>query len=66
MTNLHESPAQWLADLFEFERCSDCGGDAEHHTAVPLAGNWFARCNCPPGPDGEPHPTVARFLAEQA
>lgn len=36
--------AEWLEALFEFELCEECGGDAEDHDAVPLLGNWFARC----------------------
>jgi hypothetical protein len=42
---------QWLANLFEFENCDECGRGAEGHTAVGVLGNWFARCNIPkPGP----------------
>lgn len=39
--------AEWLAELFADELCAECGGDAEHHTAVPFFGNWFARCDHP-------------------
>ncbi len=28
MSNLHMPPNEWLAELFEFEYCADCGGDA--------------------------------------
>ena len=38
---------QFLTELFEFEYCAECGGDAPDHTPVPFMGNWFARC----GPD---------------
>jgi len=48
MSNLTTPPAEWLADLFEFELCSECGHDADKHTAIPFLGNWFARCDCPP------------------
>lgn len=55
-------PAEvWLKELFEFEYCSECGGDAEHHTAIPLMGNWFARCDYPPEKDGTFHPVIKRF-----
>ena len=41
-----ETPEDWLADLFEFEYCGECGGDAEDHEVclVPGIGNFFARC----------------------
>lgn len=41
--------AEFLAELFEFEFCDECGGDAEHHRVVydPL-GNLFAQCIYPP------------------
>jgi hypothetical protein len=76
MSNLTIPPADWLAELFEFEYCAECGGDAEHHTAIPFLGNWFARCDYPPndtadhlpGDDGGPlhecerfHPTIRAF-----
>lgn len=53
--------ATWLVELFEYEYCAECGGDAEHHTAVPLFGNWFARCDYPPDDDGNYHPVIASF-----
>jgi hypothetical protein len=34
----------WLKQLFEFETCGECGGDAKDHEAIPVMGNWFARC----------------------
>ena len=45
MSNLAEPAADWLRDQFEFEWCDDCGRDHRHHTAIPFAGNWFARCD---------------------
>jgi hypothetical protein len=41
-----ETPAEWLDDLFEFEFCAECGGDAEDHEVciVPGMGTFFARC----------------------
>ena len=41
-----ETPAEWLEDLFEFEYCAECGGDAEDHEVciVPGMGTYFARC----------------------
>lgn len=43
---------QFLAELFEFERCAECGGDVADHDAIPLmfgeyGGPYFwARCKC--------------------
>lgn len=35
----------WLAELFEFELCSDCGRDADAHDCIPSPfGHPFARC----------------------
>jgi hypothetical protein len=59
--NLSQEPEDWLKDLFEFEFCAECGGDAQHHTAVPFLGNWFARCDYPSDDDGVMHPTIAQF-----
>lgn len=61
-----QSPAEWLADLFEREYCDECGGDADDHTAVPFLGGWFARCDHPiseddPDPEGE----IARRVRRQ-
>lgn len=55
--------ASWLAELFEYEYCAECGGDAQHHTAVPLpiAGEPFARCDYPTDAEGNYHPTIAAF-----
>jgi hypothetical protein len=39
MSNLQTPAAEWLAETFEFEYCAECGGDAEHHTAIPFMGN---------------------------
>ena len=54
-------PCRWLRELFEWELCAECGGDARHHTAVPLLGNWFARCDYPPTEDGEYDPTSREY-----
>jgi hypothetical protein len=60
--NLHIPADQWLREQFEFEFCAECGGDAEHHTAVPFMGNWFARCDYPPDEStGELHPIIKAF-----
>jgi hypothetical protein len=62
VSNLATPAAQWLAELFECEYCAECGGDAQHHTAVPFLGNWFARCNFPADDyAGTLHPTIATF-----
>ena len=41
---------QFLEELFEYEYCTECGLDADAHTAIPLGlgdygTNWFARCD---------------------
>lgn len=36
--------AEWAAELFEFELCEECGGDAEDHEARIVMGHWFAKC----------------------
>lgn len=61
MSNLHIPPKTWLEELFETEFCAECHGDAEHHDAIPLLGNWFARCRHSPADDGTPHPVVQAF-----
>lgn len=42
--NLHIPAHEWLKKLFECENCSECGKDEKFHVAVPIMGNWFARC----------------------
>jgi hypothetical protein len=44
MSNLSIPAEQWLKELFEYEYCAECGGDAVDHEAVEFNGNWFARC----------------------
>lgn len=53
----------WLKRQFEFEYCEECGGDAQHHTVIVVAGNPFARCDYPPSKetDWEQHPTIAAY-----
>lgn len=63
--NLSRPPADWLREQFEFEFCAECGGDAQHHTAVPLMGNWFARCDHAPDDNGEFHSVIRQFRAEE-
>lgn len=62
-----ETPEEWLADLFEFEYCPECGGDAEDHEVclVPGIGNFFARCLGPGLAEGgdEPSQTGGRSSA---
>lgn len=57
MSNLTIPPEQWLKEMFEFEYCAECGGDAQDHDAVPFGGNWFARCK---------HPIPDSVLADDA
>jgi hypothetical protein len=59
------SAERFLAELFAFEYCAECGGDACHHTAVPFLGHWFARCDYAPADDGTPHQTVAAYRAQR-
>ena len=44
--SIDQTPEDWLAGLFEFEFCAECGGDAADHDVclVPGIGNYFARC----------------------
>jgi len=64
MSNLHIPAWRWLEEQFEHEYCADCGGDAQHHIAVPFWGNWFAWCKYEPDEDGMPHPVIAAFRKE--
>lgn len=60
--NLNIPADQWLRELFEYEFCPECGGDAEHHTALPVFGNWFAKCRYPADEEtGAYHPVIARY-----
>lgn len=67
MSNLNIDPQVWLNKLFESEYCNECGGDAQHHTAIPLNGNWFARCNYSPGEETnwEYHPVIIAFRKKE-
>lgn len=56
--------ADFVARLFEFEYCDECGGDAEHHSPVVVHGLWFARCVWPPSDDGTFHPVIQAFQEE--
>ena len=59
--NLSTHPNEWLEQQFECEYCAECGGDAQHHTAVPFLGNWFARCDYPSDDDGAMHDVIREF-----
>ena len=61
MSNLNIPAEKWLEEMFECHYCDECGGDAQHHTAVPVMGNWFARCDYPRQSSGKLHPTIAEF-----
>jgi hypothetical protein len=39
---------QWLIDLFEFDYCCECGGDAEDHLPMQFLGHPFAMCKWTP------------------
>jgi hypothetical protein len=45
---------EWLVETFEYESCSECGQDADAHSAVMLLGNWIALCD-PDRPSGQIH-----------
>jgi hypothetical protein len=57
---------EFLAELFEYEFCEECSGDAAHHTCLILFGNWFARCDYAPDDNGAPHPIISKYRAEAA
>lgn len=44
------SPADWLEEMFEFELCHECGGDAPDHDAIAFTLGYyggpyyFAKC----------------------
>ncbi|KUL44779.1 hypothetical protein ADL22_12615 [Streptomyces sp. NRRL F-4489] len=39
------SAEEFLAELFEFELCAECGGEHDQHTAAPdMFGKWHAWC----------------------
>jgi hypothetical protein len=47
-----QAGGEFLAGLFEFEYCAECGWDLDKHTAVGLylgdyGTNWFALCDDP-------------------
>jgi hypothetical protein len=57
---------EFVARLFEYDYCDECGGDAEHHevlTDFPFGGTFFARCRFPAADDGSQHPVVTAFRA---
>lgn len=59
---------QFLAELFEFEYCAECEGDAQHHTVclTPM-GTLFARCDYPMQAETgwEQHPVIKAYRAER-
>ena len=47
MTN--ETWEDFAAQLFEYEYCSECGGDSDDHIGcIDPFGNWFAMCKWSP------------------
>ena len=43
------SPQEFLEELFEYEYCAECGGDAEDHiVALDVLGLFHAHCLKPP------------------
>lgn len=52
----------WLEEKFLDEPCPQCQGDACHHTAIEVNGEWSAICSYPPDKDtGKLHPIIANF-----
>lgn len=58
-----QEPEEFLRETFEYAYCAECGGDAQHHTAVIVLGNWFAMCNHPPSEETnwQQHPVITEF-----
>jgi hypothetical protein len=55
-------PNVWLKELFEYEYCDECGGDAIHHEVCVGPMGWFARCLYEMPEDSEAwHPVIAKF-----
>ena len=45
MGNVDEiTPDEWLAELFKYENCSECGEGVDNHGVIILEGNYFAKC----------------------
>ena len=66
MSNLNINPKRWLQELFSYNYCEECGGDVQHHLAIPFHGNWFAKCNYPRNETtGELHPVIQKFRLKQ-
>lgn len=38
---------EWGKHQFDYEYCSNCGGDWDDHDYIPFLGGWFARCKAP-------------------
>ncbi len=59
-----ETPDEWLEELFEFEFCAECGGDAEDHEVciVPGMGTYFARCRRAAETDSDVTLTLRRHV----
>jgi hypothetical protein len=64
VSNLSIPADQWLKEQFILHYCDECGGDTQHHTAVPVMGNWFARCDYPPDENGNRDPVIETFRKE--
>lgn len=49
LTQDGQSAADWLEDMFEFELCAECGGDAcDHEVDLDILGLFHATCLHPP------------------
>ena len=42
---LSQSWTEWATELFEYEYCAECFGDADQHLEANAIGNWFAYCD---------------------
>ena len=53
----------FLEQMFHYQYCDECGGDAEHHqVSYAIFEKPFAFCTFPPSEEtGERHPTILAF-----
>ena len=58
-----ETEAQWLKRQFKRKYCEKCGGSVQHHTVIPVSGNFALVCKYPPSEetDWEQHPVIKAF-----
>jgi len=52
---------EWLQEQFKDKFCTECGGDAIHHTTVIVMNSWTARCSYPPDKNGNHHHIIQAY-----